>query len=190
MTRVLQIRRGTTEENNNFTGLIGEITMDTDTKTLRLHDGKTAGGFAMARADNMATGTGTFDITKVPDDFWADLIQKHSAPGFTMHETDPIPVNSHVSRLIHTITNVGMPHIIQTVLRCQNADAGYNPNDQVCAFGVGNRCNPNPNWTLDENGLHLYFMVANEKYWVCHKETGIMTNITDENWRILFRVYC
>ena len=45
MTRVLQIRRGTTEQNDNFTGMIGEITMDTDAKTLRVHDGETQGGF-------------------------------------------------------------------------------------------------------------------------------------------------
>ena len=190
MTRVLQIRRGTRNENDNFTGMIGEITMDTDSKTLRLHDGKTAGGFVMARADNTATNTGTFDITMVPEVFWANIIPKYSASGFRTHETTPVPINSHVSKLIYTITNASTPYIIQTALVCQNAEAGYNPNDEVCAFGVGNRSNTHPNWTLDETGLHLCFMVANEQYWVCHKETGITTKVADENWRILFRVYC
>lgn len=61
MTRVLQLRRGSTTQNDNFTGLPGEITMDTDAKTVRIHDGETLGGFALMRADNAATNTGTFD---------------------------------------------------------------------------------------------------------------------------------
>lgn len=44
MTRVLQLRRGTTAQNNNFTGLPGEITFDMDAKTVRIHDGETLGG--------------------------------------------------------------------------------------------------------------------------------------------------
>jgi hypothetical protein len=39
-----QIRRGSTLENNGFTGAQGELTMDTDTKQLRVHDGSTQGG--------------------------------------------------------------------------------------------------------------------------------------------------
>lgn len=45
MATQLQLRRGTTAENNLFTGAQGELTMDTDTNGLRIHDGSTAGGF-------------------------------------------------------------------------------------------------------------------------------------------------
>lgn len=44
MSKQWQIRRGTTAENNEFTGAIGEITMDTQTQGLRIHDGTTQGG--------------------------------------------------------------------------------------------------------------------------------------------------
>jgi len=44
MATQVQFRRGTTTQNNAFTGAIGEITYDTEVKTLRLHDGSTAGG--------------------------------------------------------------------------------------------------------------------------------------------------
>jgi len=44
MATQVQFRRGTTVQNNAFTGAQGEITIDTDLKTLRLHDGTTAGG--------------------------------------------------------------------------------------------------------------------------------------------------
>ena len=53
MSRILQLRRGNSAEHENFTGQIGEITMDTDSKSLRIHDGKTPGGTPMARRDEI-----------------------------------------------------------------------------------------------------------------------------------------
>jgi hypothetical protein len=46
MATQVQFRRGTTTQNNAFTGAAGEITYDTDVKTLRLHDGVSQGGGA------------------------------------------------------------------------------------------------------------------------------------------------
>lgn len=40
----LQIKRGNQEANDGYTGLPGEITMDTTNNTIRLHDGTTRGG--------------------------------------------------------------------------------------------------------------------------------------------------
>tara|TARA_B100000424_G_scaffold84127_1_gene62939 strand:- start:3312 stop:4670 length:1359 start_codon:yes stop_codon:yes gene_type:complete len=57
MPTVLQFRRGTTTQNNAFTGALGEITYDTTADTLRVHDGSTAGGFAMVTAASTATLT-------------------------------------------------------------------------------------------------------------------------------------
>lgn len=53
MSRILQLRRGNSAEHENFTGQIGEITMDTDSKSLRIHDGETPGGTPMARRDEI-----------------------------------------------------------------------------------------------------------------------------------------
>lgn len=44
----LQIRRGTTVENDAFTGAPGELTMDTDTNGVRIHDGTTVGGIQIS----------------------------------------------------------------------------------------------------------------------------------------------
>ena len=44
MSGQLQLRRGTTAENDAFTGAVGELTVDTTLDQLRLHDGVTAGG--------------------------------------------------------------------------------------------------------------------------------------------------
>ncbi|MBR4891823.1 MAG: hypothetical protein IKZ34_01405 [Alphaproteobacteria bacterium] len=119
MTRVLQIRRGTAAEHENFVGLPSEITMDTDTKTIRLHDGQTLGGIAS-----------------------------------------------------------------------RNDKAGYTTGDDVWAWGIGNRANPNPQPFHDKGGLHIRLMINNEAFWVNHKANCTQTDITDTNWRILYRVYC
>lgn len=44
MAKQIQLRRGTTAENNAFTGALGELTYDTVKKQLRVHDGSTVGG--------------------------------------------------------------------------------------------------------------------------------------------------
>lgn len=45
MPTQLQFRRGTAAQNNAFTGAAGEISIDSDNDSLRIHDGTTAGGF-------------------------------------------------------------------------------------------------------------------------------------------------
>lgn len=45
MSKQVQFRRGTYVENEAFTGAEGEITVDTDNNTLRLHNGVDQGGF-------------------------------------------------------------------------------------------------------------------------------------------------
>jgi len=63
---IVQIRRGTTAQTASFTGALAEITVDTDQKTIVVHDGVTLGGttlstkaFTQAAFDaaNSATGT-------------------------------------------------------------------------------------------------------------------------------------
>lgn len=51
MATQVQFRRGTTTQHNSFTGANGEISVNTSTETLHVHDGSTAGGFPLARAD-------------------------------------------------------------------------------------------------------------------------------------------
>lgn len=61
MADQLQIRRGTTAQNNAFTGAQGELTMDTDLKGLRVHDNLTPGGFALATQTQVFNGTFYFN---------------------------------------------------------------------------------------------------------------------------------
>jgi hypothetical protein len=57
MATQVQFRRGSSTENNAFTGALGEVTVDTTNDTIRVHDGSTAGGFSSAKL------TGTQNIT-------------------------------------------------------------------------------------------------------------------------------
>ena len=69
MSRQIQIRRGTAAEHANFTGAIGEITMDTTNKTLRVHDGQTAGGTILAKQSEIQTAPSMAEIMSamIPD---------------------------------------------------------------------------------------------------------------------------
>ena len=62
----IQFRRGNTTQHNSFTGLLGEVTVDTDKKTLVVHDGSTTGGFPLARegaASTASSGSFTSNVT-------------------------------------------------------------------------------------------------------------------------------
>lgn len=79
MPTVVQFRRGTTTQNDNFLGANGEISVDTTLHVLRVADGSTQGGFALVGQDsaqtltnktlsaavftNAATGNGSLSLT-------------------------------------------------------------------------------------------------------------------------------
>jgi len=58
MPTIVQFRRGTQTQNNNFLGSDGELSVNTTAKSLRVHDGTQTGGYELARADlsNITTG--------------------------------------------------------------------------------------------------------------------------------------
>ncbi len=51
MATQVQFRRGTTGQNDAFKGAIGEVTVDTDKNTLRVHDGAITGGTSLLKTD-------------------------------------------------------------------------------------------------------------------------------------------
>ena len=53
MAKRVQLRRGTTTEHNTFTGAVGEVTVDTDKKTVVVHDGTTVGGTVLAKVSEV-----------------------------------------------------------------------------------------------------------------------------------------
>lgn len=55
MSIEVKFRRGTSAEHSSFTGANGEITIDTTIKTLRVHDGVTAGGIRLAKYSDLGS---------------------------------------------------------------------------------------------------------------------------------------
>lgn len=58
-TKRVKLRKGTEQEHSSFAGVLAEVTVDTDKKTLRVHDGSTLGGFEVSKAryDVVASAT-------------------------------------------------------------------------------------------------------------------------------------
>ena len=67
MATEVRWRRGTTAENDNFTGAEGEITIDIDKKTIRVHDGATQGGGVVPTKDLFGSAAYE-DIGSGPDE--------------------------------------------------------------------------------------------------------------------------
>lgn len=84
MSIQLQLKRGTATQHETFTGADGEVTVNTTTKSLHVHDGVTAGGSALATQDYVDTVVGKsesfIEITKslslIQD--WIDTGIKHT----------------------------------------------------------------------------------------------------------------
>ena len=55
MSTQVQFRRGTTAQTATFTGASAELTVDTTKNTIVVHDGSTAGGFALARESALSS---------------------------------------------------------------------------------------------------------------------------------------
>jgi hypothetical protein len=205
MTRILQIRRGTAAQHDNFTGLAGEITMDTNAKTLRIHDGETIGGFALARADQVGNGgagsendgaggnnNSASDISAVPPEFWRNLFATYGIAGLQITEsaTQSIQNLSYIEAAFTGTTAADATNadakFADCFLVCQTPEAGYAIGDLVYAFGIGNRANPRPNLISTNDELRARLMVAGESFWVSHKDSGTATNITNSKWRLKF----
>lgn len=66
MATQIQFRRGTAVQHNSFTGANAEVTVNTTNKSVHVHDGSTAGGFELARADlSNASGLSLAGLTTV-----------------------------------------------------------------------------------------------------------------------------
>jgi hypothetical protein len=55
MPTQVQFRRGSASQNNTYTGAAGELTIDTSTWDIRVHDGITPGGYSVSGAASTAT---------------------------------------------------------------------------------------------------------------------------------------
>jgi Major tropism determinant N-terminal domain len=64
MAQQVQLRRGTAADHATFTGAVGEVTVDTTSNVIRVHDGSKVGGYPMVNNTN-PTFTGTLTMNTV-----------------------------------------------------------------------------------------------------------------------------
>lgn len=194
MARIIQIRRGNTAQNDEFTGMPGEITMDTDAKTIRVHDGEKQGGYILRRADQ---DEATFDINSVPDEFWRELFVRFGrGPAYgdtamgnlTMAESGALPLLK-CDGFKHTFTGLTQAAFIRVVLICMDDDAGYVAGDECTSFGIGDACVPMTHATPVPQGLDVLVFFDYKDVWVPNKETCAKTVIDTNKWRMKIRVY-
>jgi len=83
MAFAFQRRRGTTAAHTSFTGLAGELTVDTTKNTVVVHNGSTAGGFPLSKQRQApATTSGTTYTLALTD---ADgIVTTTNATGITV----------------------------------------------------------------------------------------------------------
>lgn len=89
MPTVVQFRRGTSAQNDNFTGAIGELSIDTEKDTLRVHDGSTTGGFELVQVNATQTLTNkTLTTPSVTNLTATDGVIKSTASATTVSTGD------------------------------------------------------------------------------------------------------
>lgn len=167
MAKILQIRRGTTAQNDNFTGMLGEITFDTQTNTLRVHDGVKLGGYPVSQTTGATSGDGTciaFDIESVSDEFWQSMLGR-MMPNI-IHTVDGIPMrfgSGSFAEYVFSDIPSNPVHAVP-ILVCINADAGYAVDDEVYAFGIGTHPVMTPNLYQDQYGFHVKLPTAGGRF--------------------------
>ena len=136
MPFAFQRRRGTTAQHASFTGLLAELTVDTDKKTVVVHDGSTAGGVPLARAaggtlaDTVVRGleedvnvvasaaTGTINLNVETASIWY----------YTSNATANHTLNIRYSSTVSLNTAMAVGDAITVVWLNTNGTTAYYPN--------------------------------------------------------------
>lgn len=86
MAEQLQLRRGIEQAQDLFTGAEGEVTMATDTKELRVHDGMKVGGFRVPTlvAVQYPSSANNYTWYRKYSDGWVEMGGKISYAGDTL----------------------------------------------------------------------------------------------------------
>ena len=121
MPTVVQFRRGTTAQNNSFTGAAGELSVDTTLGTIRVHNG-IAGGNTLASIDavqtlsNKTLATPTVTGTLTSTGFINTSANVSAAIGLfgSLTSTGFINTSANVSAAVHTGGAVSVTGFINT----------------------------------------------------------------------------
>lgn len=124
MANALQLRRGTTTEHSSFTGLVGEVTVDTTKDTVVVHDGSTAGGFPLAKFSDLTITNVTNLQTSL--DAKVDLAGDTMTGFLTLHADPTNALHAATKEYVDTIAAAGIHyHAAVRVETPSNLNATY-----------------------------------------------------------------
>ena len=83
MAYAVQFRRGTTAQHATFTGASGEVTVNTDTNELVVHDGTTVGGHVIGTSNGSGGGASTLTDLNITDGTSGQVLTTDGAGTFT-----------------------------------------------------------------------------------------------------------
>jgi len=164
MPTQVQFRRGTTAQNNSFTGAAGELSVNTSNSTIRVHDGSTAGGSELATVSyasnvtNFSTGTLSTARLAVSGVSAATYGNATLIPSFTVDAYGRITSASNVA-ISATVANTNITGLITSgqIASVANTQitgtitAAQLQNTSVAAATYGNATNI-PSITVDAQG--------------------------------------
>jgi Major tropism determinant N-terminal domain len=181
----LQFRRGTAAQNNAFTGVSGELAVDTDNKTIRVHDGSTAGGITVVNVNATQTLTNKTLVTPV-----IAAISNNSAtitiPGTTdtlvaRNTTDTLTNKTLTSPVISTITNSGtltLPTSTDTLVGRATTDTLTNKTLTAPNITGGSYKYIIGGQSLAANRTILFPIIASDDVFTLNAATQTLTNKT------------
>ena len=122
MPFAFQRRRGTTAQHASFTGLLAELTVDTDKKTVVVHDGTTAGGIPLVHATTTDTLTNkTLTDAKVNLAFDAETA---SYTAVLANNSQIVTMDNASANTFSIPTNASVPFPIGTQINVLQIGAG------------------------------------------------------------------
>ena len=103
------LKRGNTAVSNSYTGPIGEITYNTDTKQIRVHDGVTVGGTLASNTDRLINGNHSIILDSVGNvNFPGNL---SIAAGLGENERVVVTANKNITIVAYSTLGTSAPDI-------------------------------------------------------------------------------
>ena len=155
MPTTVQFRRGSTAQNNAFTGAVGEITVDTDKETLIIHDGTTAGGFPLISSADTAPAF-TSSSADAPTVTLTNTADDATGPKFILQSDRATPADNDVAGTIEfRASDDAGAQVLSASILSKITDVSNGSEDGNIEFAVHAAGSSTTIATIDATGLTI-----------------------------------